>query len=199
MSALTDRAYRARAEQALAPGEPLLFLETVARTALPSSLDLQRAATSDTSAHPWRRRWLLGFDPFTGGFDVNMSRQDLVLHGSSGHGGPGTVGHTLWQLLDDPAGPRPAGLPPRPARGMLLAVTPSRLLLLATPDPLTDGPLRVVHEVPRALVASARRSRRPFAGRGVVEVGFTDGSMKALQLGLWLAGPARRLVRLLAG
>lgn len=197
MSWLTDRAYRERAEQALEPGEALLFLEHVYRTALPSPLDLERAARGDTRPHPWRQRWFLGFD-LPGGLNVNITRQGYVLVGSSGHGGPGTVGNVLWHLLDEPAYPRGPGVPPPPGRSLLLAVTPSRLLVLGSPA-LEEGPPPVVLVVPRALVRSARRSRRPFAGRGVVEISFADGSMKAVQLAMLTAGRARRLVRLLNG
>jgi hypothetical protein len=136
-------------------------------------------------------KFVQGFDPLMGGVLVNYNRIDRFMGGISGEGGPESVAGRFWRAMK------------RPSDGLeYIAVTGRRLLVLsmATSGEATSGDqqFRIVFEVPRSAVASARRAGKLLLQRGRVEVRFTDGSMKAFTTAMLSTARARSLVAALS-
>lgn len=184
MSKLVQTLYGDSLRGQLADGETLLLFTRIQEGPNSCCDDFERSV-DPSLPDPRSRPMILGFSLLNGGVQWNLARQNLWLHGSSGTGGRGTIGFDLWQLF------RSAASEPR-----LVAVTDRRMLLLNGEGEVVTLRGEVLQD--RMTGAVRRPCGFRLLSRCRVEIGFADGSMKALQVGWFRTGAARRLVAALA-
>ncbi len=190
------KVYGSDVAKVLEPGERLLDMylyrepligddSRLGRTPDEVSPRMRRIVEKHGPVPPAPDRLIEGFDPLAG-IMVNPDRMNRLFGGVTGIGGPESVAGRIWRVAK------------AHEDHLDYAVTDRRLLLLATTSP-TAADYRIVFEVPRGAVASARRRGKLLFQWGRVEVRFADGSMKAWTPGMLSFGRARSLVATLTG